>query len=109
MDINTYKINGIDCAGIEKVLRFKKEYPDGVIDEFYSDSYSDMPLAELAKKAYMVDKQGKIYDWNFDNKKGQKKSDRVTKAYRKAAFKKAKRELIKKQRIQKREEKRENK
>ena len=109
MEINTYKINGIDCASIEKVNRFRKEYPDGEIDEFYSDSYSDMPLAEIAKKAFMIGKRGEITDWDFENKKGQKKSDKLIKAYRKAAYKKAKRELIRKQRIQKREEKRANK
>ena len=109
MEINTYKINGIDCASIEKVNRFRKEDPDGEIDEFYSDSYSDMPLAEIAKKAFMIGKHGEITDWDFENKKGQKKSDKLIKAYRKAAYKKAKRELIRKQRILKREEKRANK
>ena len=39
----------------EKVRRFYEEFPDGKIDEFYSDSYSDTPLAEIAKTAYMVD------------------------------------------------------
>ncbi|MBO5338999.1 MAG: haloacid dehalogenase-like hydrolase [Clostridia bacterium] len=95
MDINTYKINGLDCTGIQKVVRFKEEYGDAKIDEFYSDSYSDMPLAEIAEKAYMIGKHGEITDWDFTNKKGQKKSDKITKRYTKLAWKKARKELQK--------------
>jgi phosphoserine phosphatase len=48
------KYDGINCHGKEKVRRFYEVYPDGVIDEFYSDSLSDSPLAEISKKAIMV-------------------------------------------------------
>ena len=58
---------GINCQGDEKVRRFYEEFPNGKIDEFYSDSKSDMPLAQIAKKAYMV-KNGKIKDWNINCK-----------------------------------------
>lgn len=35
-----------------------------IINEFYSDSYSDEPMAKIAKKAFMV-KKDKIYPWIF--------------------------------------------
>lgn len=61
LDLNTLKYEGKNCYGEEKVNVFKKYY-DSQIDEFYSDSISDEPLALLAKKAYIVDKN-EIKDW----------------------------------------------
>lgn len=60
----TGKYDGANCHGSEKVSRFYKEFSNGKIDEFYSDSYSDTPLAEIADKSYMVDKN-KIFSWKF--------------------------------------------
>ena len=71
MNIDTYKINGVDCTGIEKLRQFKKEYPNEKIDNFYSDSFLDTPLAKFAEKAYMVNKKGELTEWDF--KKGEKK------------------------------------
>ena len=56
MDEKTGKITGENCRGEEKVRRFKKEYQSTSIDEFYSDSKSDTPLKELARKAFLVNK-----------------------------------------------------
>ncbi len=56
--------NGVNCHGEEKVDRFYKKFPNGKIEKFYSDSYSDAPLAKIADKAYMV-KKDKINDWKF--------------------------------------------
>lgn len=56
MDEKTGKIIGENCRGEEKVRRFKKEYQSTSIDEFYSDSKSDTPLKELARKAFLVNK-----------------------------------------------------
>ena len=39
---------------IEKVRRFRSEYPDNEVDEFYSDSLSDTPMALIARRAYIV-------------------------------------------------------
>ena len=36
--------------------------PNTIIKEFYSDSFSDEPLAELAKKSYIVNKDN-LYPW----------------------------------------------
>ncbi len=51
-----------NCYGPEKVNRFKKEFDLKEIEAFYSDSYSDDPLAQFAQKAYMV-KKDDIQPW----------------------------------------------
>lgn len=48
------KYSGMNCYGKEKVVRYRKIFNNKPIEEFYSDSYSDTPLAKLAKKAYIV-------------------------------------------------------
>lgn len=53
VDRFTGKYDGENCYGEEKVKRFNDE-AKGEIDKFYSDSYSDSPLARLAKKAFIV-------------------------------------------------------
>lgn len=55
-------IEGLNCKGEEKVRRFLLEYPGQIVDEFYSDSFADQPMADLAKKAYMVSGSG-IKPW----------------------------------------------
>ena len=50
----TGKTDGKNCHGAEKVRRLHEAYPDVQIAEFYSDSRSDSPLAELAERAYLV-------------------------------------------------------
>ncbi len=54
VDKFTGKYDGVNCHGKEKVRRFYEVYEDGIIDVFYSDSYADQPLAQIAKKSYMV-------------------------------------------------------
>lgn len=61
VDVHTGKYSGVNCHGEEKVRLFRELY-GGEIDEFYSDSRSDTPLAEISKKAFMV-KGDKIEDW----------------------------------------------
>ncbi len=62
VDKNTGMYLGLNCHGEEKVRRFRKVFPDGVIEEFYSDSLSDAPLANLAKRAYLV-KGDDLFPW----------------------------------------------
>ncbi len=64
VDKHTGIYDGINCHGKEKVLRFYDKFPNGKIEEFYSDSYSDTPLAEIADKAYIV-KGEKLSKWVF--------------------------------------------
>ncbi|MBO4896853.1 MAG: haloacid dehalogenase-like hydrolase [Clostridia bacterium] len=56
------KTEGENCYGEEKVNRLKTEHPGFHIEEFYSDSRSDKPLANLAEKAFIV-KGNKISKW----------------------------------------------
>ena len=65
MDKKNGDYYGLNCYGEEKVNRFYKEYPNGIIDEFYSDSYSDKPLAKIAKKSFLVKKGGIIVPWSI--------------------------------------------
>ncbi len=64
VDAKTGKHSGENCHGEEKVHRFREIFPDAVVEEFYSDSYSDTPMAKLAQKAYLV-KGDKITEWKF--------------------------------------------
>lgn len=54
--------NGENCHGDEKVRRFRLLYPEAAVEEFYSDSLSDAPMAHLAKKAYLV-KGERLLPW----------------------------------------------
>lgn len=68
VDIHTGKYTGVNCYHSEKVRRFREQYPDGRIDSFYSDSYSDEPLAVIAKSAYIVDGES-ITEWDHTHHK----------------------------------------
>ncbi len=61
-DKKTGKIAGKNCYGNQKVERLNQEINSYNIVEFYSDSLSDAPLAQMAKKSYVVDKDDLI-DW----------------------------------------------
>ena len=54
VDKTTGFYKGINCFGEEKVRRFNELFTDK-IDNFYSDSFSDKPLAALSKNAYFVE------------------------------------------------------
>lgn len=62
MDRYSGKIQGNNCHDSEKVLRLKAEYPDETIENFYSDSLSDTPLAELSRHAFLI-KKDKLLPW----------------------------------------------
>lgn len=62
---HTGEYDGINCHGKEKVRRFYEMYPNGKIENFYSDSYSDTPLAEIAQNAYIVNKES-ISKWVYN-------------------------------------------
>ena len=52
--MDSYRLQGNSCFGEEKVRRYREVYGELEIDEFYSDSLHDAPLARIAKKAYFV-------------------------------------------------------
>ena len=62
VDIKSGKYYGLNCHGEEKVKRYEEIYAQKQIDEFYSDSYSDTPLAKLANKAFLV-RGNTIQNW----------------------------------------------
>lgn len=53
-DIKKGIIIGNNCKGREKVIRFKEIFNNKEVNEAYSDSLSDIPMFNLAKKAYLV-------------------------------------------------------
>ncbi len=62
VDMRTGLYAGPNCHGAEKVRRFREVYPDAEIENFYSDSHSDDPLARLAQKAWLV-KGDRLLPW----------------------------------------------
>lgn len=56
------KIQGRNCKGQEKIKRFYERFPNSKIYKFYSDSWTDEPLAFLAIEPFFVKKQ-KIVVW----------------------------------------------
>ncbi len=51
------------CYGKEKPPRFRALFPEATVENFYSDSLSDTPMARLAKQAYVVKKDGTLVPW----------------------------------------------
>lgn len=62
VDKKTGLYSGENCWGKEKVRRFREEMADAEINEFYSDSLSDAPLAEIADAAFIV-RGDRIIPW----------------------------------------------
>jgi len=63
VDKHTGAYTGENCKGKEKVRRLRELMPDALIGDFYSDSLSDAPLAELADRSFLV-KDNKIIPWS---------------------------------------------
>ena len=53
---------GLNCHGPEKVRRFRAIWPDAAVENFYSDSRSDAPLAAIARHAWLV-KGDRLLPW----------------------------------------------
>lgn len=62
VDKRSGAFSGKNCHGEEKVRRFRERYPDGEIEDFYSDSHSDDPLARIARRAILV-KGDRLLPW----------------------------------------------
>ncbi|HCU08040.1 MAG TPA: phosphoserine phosphatase [Clostridiales bacterium] len=54
VDARTGKFSGKNCYGQEKVLRLLERFPGCTPEEFYSDSLSDTPLAQISQRSYIV-------------------------------------------------------
>lgn len=64
MDKRTGHIDGENCHDKEKVRRFREAYPGAQTGKFYSDSLTDQPMAEIAHRAYIVNKND-VQPWPF--------------------------------------------
>ena len=62
VDPKTGKYTGLNCWGDEKVRRLAEQTGITSCDKFYSDSYSDTPLAKIATEAFLI-QDGKICPW----------------------------------------------
>lgn len=62
VDEATGRFTGKNCYGEEKVVRLREEYKTIEVERFYSDSESDLPLAQIAKHSYRI-RKGQIEEW----------------------------------------------
>lgn len=62
VDLTTGRIRGANCKGEEKVRRFLEQYSEKEICTFYSDSLSDTPFANIARKSVIV-RKNKLNPW----------------------------------------------
>lgn len=75
VDIKTGRLLSANCRGAEKLKRLRSAFPNDKIDNFYSDSLSDEPVAKAAAAAYIVKKNDMI-DWRAyanSKKRGRKR------------------------------------
>ena len=70
VDWKTGKTTGLNCHGAEKAVRLAAAYPEDRILHFYSDAFSDQPLAALAQQAFLV-RRGRIVPWPIKKAKVQ--------------------------------------
>lgn len=63
VDTRTGRLLGKNCYGVEKIRRLFFEFENVHVDAFYSDSLSDLPLAQIAEQAYLV-RKGVLITWN---------------------------------------------
>lgn len=65
VDKKSGKYTGENCYGQEKKRRFLEKFPGFEIEEFYSDSKSDLPLAQIAYKSFLVKNEKLIEEWRI--------------------------------------------
>lgn len=72
---NNGKIIGENCKGKEKLKLLLENTNEIKIENFYSDSLSDLPLVEIASNSFHVS-NGKVYQWDTEEikKKNAKKT-----------------------------------
>lgn len=62
VDAKTGIYTGVNCHGKEKVRRFREQFGQASVENFYSDSKSDSPMAELAVRAFFI-RKGQVLPW----------------------------------------------
>lgn len=68
VDKKTGAYTGENCWGEEKVLRFRAQLPEAEIEQFYSDSLSDTPMAMLAQNGRFIVKGNELIEWDTYSK-----------------------------------------
>lgn len=66
-NMDTYKIEGKNCKGKEKIERLNLEKDKYIIENFYSDSLSDIPLFKIAKNKFIL-KNGTIQKFDLEER-----------------------------------------
>lgn len=69
VDIKNGEFNTLNCYGKEKVNRLNLEFENEEyqIDKFFSDSYSDRFIANIAKRPFII-KNNRIKKWDLKEK-----------------------------------------
>lgn len=67
VDKNTGKFISENCYGEQKLIRLNEKYSEYIIDNFYSDSKSDIYLAKISRNSYLVNKNN-ITKWDITRK-----------------------------------------
>ena len=62
MNLYTGRIQGKNCHDEEKVRRYLEHYDRDSVENFYSDTLSDTPMAKLAARAWLV-KDHQCFPW----------------------------------------------
>ncbi len=60
----TFLVEGSHCYGAQKVVEYRKRFGDTPLETYYSDSMSDVPMFQIAKRGYLVkgDKITLVYE-----------------------------------------------
>jgi len=64
VDMKTGRYTGVNCHGKEKITRLEANFPGERVEDFYSDSHADDPLAAYAQRAFMV-RGEKLSPWKM--------------------------------------------
>lgn len=71
VDKHSGRFVGVNCYGAEKVRRFLDAgFDPAEVEQVYSDSLSDTPIAELGREAFIVHKDGSVGPWEAPKQKG---------------------------------------
>ncbi len=62
--LDNFQIMGENCKGNEKVIRLKSILPNCKVNNFYSDSYSDKPLFDMAENKHLINHNGEIIQYD---------------------------------------------
>ena len=54
VDKKTGVCNGKECRGTEKINRLKKQFPDLVVENYYSEPEPDRNIMDIAKHSYVI-------------------------------------------------------